>query len=467
MELPLSDIAPIYSEVDEMKSKLSKLESHLQAQEYGRQKPSMAPDASTENNLAESGIGPQSEIRKPASLAIAKTAASERTPCLITNMQMQSQWWNDAATGSHDQCEIAQHNFQPAPTSRWPSNHYRRDDLQLTAQNNKREKAPISQPEVDSQMALSDNAGGTPLIDDQNKEPTDLEPASGFQVGVDDSDSESTTGSPITDGMVEYNATSPAVNRVGESFESSATFDFALKIRASMLETSKPDQRSERIPHIFPGPSTITDNCGVSGSTSAGAATTKKADHQNDTDHLDALKSYLTQSSLMFLPQRHVANALIDRYFIAVHPIWPFLIEDATRERFNQTWSSNDTLKPIWLAQLNLIFALACQFYDADAGAPLTDVHNEGKRFYQRANGFILAHAFNTCSVFMLQVLLLAAQYQQGTMRPNECWFTTGHATRMALGLGLHTNSRIPDSIDPLERQLRKRLWWGCFALDR
>ncbi len=450
-----------------MKSKLSKLESQLQAQKDGWQTISTAPAGSTESYLAESGHGSQNKIRKPATFGPAKTAVPERTPGIMTDTQMQSQWWNVAATGLHDQGEIAQHTLQSAPTPQWPTNHYPKDDPPLSAQNNKKIGDPQSQPRTNSQIARSGNAGRTPLVDDEDKESTHLEPASGFQVGVDDSDSDSTTESPITDGMVEYNATFPGASRVGESFESSATFDFALKIRASMTETSKSDPRSERIPHIFPGLSTATGNYGVSPATSAGESTTKKADHQNDPSNLDALKSYLNQSSLMFLPQRHVANALFDHYFATVHPIWPFLIEDATRERFNLTWSSNDTLKPIWLAQLNLIFALACQFYDSDAGAPLIDVYNEGRRFYERANGFIVAHAFNICSIFMLQILLLAVQYQQGTMRPNECWLTTGHATRMALGLGLHTNSRLPDSVDRLERQLRKRLWWGCFALDR
>jgi hypothetical protein len=37
----------------------------------------------------------------------------------------------------------------------------------------------------------------------------------------------------------------------------------------------------------------------------------------------------------------------------------------------------------------------------------------------------------------------------------------------MALGLGLHTSSANPDRIEPLDKELRKRLWWGCFSLDR
>jgi hypothetical protein len=164
-----------------------------------------------------------------------------------------------------------------------------------------------------------------------------------------------------------------------------------------------------------------------------------------------------------------VAKALLERYFTAVHPVWPFLLEDATRSQFDRTWASDDPPSPIWMAQLNLIFSLGCQFYetDLDKSTPLNDVYEAGRQFYQRGRSFVVANAFNTCNISMLQALLLMAQYQQGTMKANQCWLTIGHATRMAQGLGLHVSQQAHYPVPPAEQELHKRLWWGCFSLDR
>jgi hypothetical protein len=286
---------------------------------------------------------------------------------------------------------------------------------------------------------------------------------------ADDSDGDHDDNEPIMDGMVEYSGSSPEVPQANESFGATSTFDFAMKIKASTIdERSKSTTTRPEFPVLTEQRNVVNGGSQVPSARGGSSSISRmRTEPEAEADNLDALKSYLNQSSLQYLPQRSVANALLDRYFSAVHPVWPFLIEDATRRRFDVTWSSDETPSPVWMAQQNLIFALACQFYESEAGAPLTDVYDAGMRFYQRGNGFVMAHAFNMCSIAMIQTLLLVAQYQQGTMRSNECWLTTGHATRMALGLGIHTSPTSPAKVEPLDRELRRRLWWGCFSLDR
>lgn len=291
--------------------------------------------------------------------------------------------------------------------------------------------------------------------------------------GMSDSDGEhDAADNPVIDGMVEYMESSPDEVPAEAPFGTSSTFDFALQIKASTaargassaisgnrVNSPRGKANTTAAPAILPPDSTQP----------LGLSTTMKPQQESQAqqDDFEALKSYLNRSYLQYVPQRMVAKALLDRYFHAVHPVWPFLIEETTRHQFDLTWSSDDPPCPMWMAQLNLVFALACQYYDSEAGAPLPDVYDVGKQCYLRAHGFILAHAFNTCNVQMVQTLLLVAQYQQGTLRSNECWLTTGHVTRMALGLGFHTSPPTSSGLQPLEIELRKRLWWGCFSLDR
>lgn len=316
------------------------------------------------------------------------------------------------------------------------------------------------------------NIGLADLCNDQEHGPARTESSGSPSLEEDGSDGEQDdVDNPIMDGMVEYMGSSPDDVPVEGSFGASSTFNFALKIRASTaregeLATGRPGElpasegASSKLTSI---PATHVGSNGHGKSSS----TRMNPEPQAEQENLQALKSYINQSYLQFLPVRMVATALLDRYFVAVHPVWPFLNEEATRNRFELTWSADESPSPMWMAQLNLIFALACQFYETEAGAPVPDVYDAGRNCYIRGQGFVIAHAFSKCSISMVQTLLLVAQYQQGTMRSNECWLTTGHATRMALGLSLHTSPSDSSGLKPLDVELRKRLWWGCFSLDR
>jgi hypothetical protein len=61
-------------------------------------------------------------------------------------------------------------------------------------------------------------------------------------------------------------------------------------------------------------------------------------------------------------------------------------------------------------------------------------------------------------------MLLLMCQYLQSTHDPNECWAILAVAIRGAQSIGLHTT---PRDGSPLEKELKKRAWYGCVYLDR
>lgn len=285
-----------------------------------------------------------------------------------------------------------------------------------------------------------------------------------------DVDQDSEPDHQIIDGMVEYVGSSPEDVQAEDTFDTSPTFNFALKIKASTL-SKEPTSISGRSQisnlHEKPAVASATTLVGPASNNSNFSTTSLGREPPPQQDTLDALKFYFNQSYLQYVPQRMVAKALLDRYFAAANSVWPFLNEEITRQRYDRICSSDEPPSPIRMSQLNLVFALACQFYETEAGAPLPDVYDAGKQYYLRGHGYLIAHAFDTCNITILQSLLLAAQYQQGTTRSNECWLTTGLATRMALGLGVHMAPSANSGLSPLDIELRKRLWWGCFSLDR
>ena len=249
------------------------------------------------------------------------------------------------------------------------------------------------------------------------------------------------------DGMVEFTKKWPQGSEGRNFYGETSTFQFALNVRTSAQRCKPLD----------------------------GLPAADKRSNQNweappkDDDNTEFFNKYLKSSDLQSLPLRHIAERLLNRYFKVVNDVWPFLLEEATRAQFDWTWISSEPQNPLWIAQLNLIMALGCQFYDAENSddRPFSDVYEAGKQFYRRAQGIVTASAFTVSTIEMLQNLLLMAQYQQGTMRSNQCWLTIGHATRIAQGLGFHLDLPHNNELPPLERELRKRLWWGCFCLDR
>jgi Fungal specific transcription factor domain len=271
--------------------------------------------------------------------------------------------------------------------------------------------------------------------------------------GIDETHTETSSEDfPVMDGMVSYARSPPQQGRPTSFFGPSSTFNFVMKMKTAN-DVSPTGTHAHTSPSAHPSRKRPRD----------------EMEHDDD----ERARKFLTTAHHEFfaLPQRHVAKFLLDKYFTAVHPVWPFLIESETRTHFDQTWSSDSPQSSMWLAILNLIFALGCQFCeDAQQGnmaeVPIENPLQAGAEFYHRARGFVLTNLFDSGSIECVQALLLMAQYQQGTMRPNQCWLTVGHATRMSQGIGLHLDTSEL-KISPLERELGKRLWWGCFCLDR
>jgi hypothetical protein len=57
-------------------------------------------------------------------------------------------------------------------------------------------------------------------------------------------------------------------------------------------------------------------------------------------------------------------------------------------------------------------------------------------------------------------------QYLQGSERSIETWNIHGLAVKAAYQLGLHSSDTL-QQYPPLEREVRKRTWYGCVMLDR
>ncbi|PGH31234.1 transcriptional regulatory protein GAL4 [[Emmonsia] crescens] len=156
-------------------------------------------------------------------------------------------------------------------------------------------------------------------------------------------------------------------------------------------------------------------------------------------------------------PSQVVAQTVMDAYFANYHTSYPFLHEETFRLQFNE-----QIPRPpghAWPILLNTVLALGAWTIGDDT----VDIH---ETFYNEANRYLQdVSVFEMGNLACVQAFLLLSNYTQKRNKPNTGWNYLGLAIRMALSLGLH--KEFPEwNISLLQREMRRRVWWGTFIFD-
>jgi hypothetical protein len=166
------------------------------------------------------------------------------------------------------------------------------------------------------------------------------------------------------------------------------------------------------------------------------------------------------------LPTRRQADQLLDLYWKYVDPLYPFLDrpkwEESYRGIFNGSAIELD--EQTFLATLNVIFALSSQLLESQTPEQRDDSSNV---YSQRAQHLLPLNTWDPGSVELVQYLLLTSQYLQSTESPHQTWMTVSSAIRIAQGLGLHLCETSADQPQHREREMLRRVWYGCVLMDR
>jgi transcriptional regulatory protein GAL4 len=150
-------------------------------------------------------------------------------------------------------------------------------------------------------------------------------------------------------------------------------------------------------------------------------------------------------------------HVFIDAYFLYYHTTYPFLHEATFRAQYaGQSPRPRDTT---WRILLNTVLALGA-WSIGDENSTMDDT------FYHEVNRLSRdTSVFEVGNLTLVQALLLLSNYTQKRNKPNTGWNYLGLAVRMALSLGLY--KEIPEwKISLLQREMRRRVWWGIFIFD-
>jgi Fungal specific transcription factor domain len=170
------------------------------------------------------------------------------------------------------------------------------------------------------------------------------------------------------------------------------------------------------------------------------------------------------------LPQRNIANKLVEGFFRYATLYAPYVPEAPFRESMSIYYGERQRHpRPVnkkqvtWLALMNLVLAYGCDYIQ---DLPLSKLYTLSQMFSRRAGELIHSVASRTVTLEVLQAQLLISIHLLTDMQLNRCWAYIGNLLREAQALGLHldpTDWNIP----PLEKELRKRLWWGIYWFDK
>jgi Fungal specific transcription factor domain len=158
------------------------------------------------------------------------------------------------------------------------------------------------------------------------------------------------------------------------------------------------------------------------------------------------------------LPPRHVADILLESYCQGVHRCFPFLHWPTFYQRYVATYEGNNTVahSRVWIAMLLTVFACGSLFSDSATGI------QQGEDFLKQANGLDLW--LEDMGTDHIRVEFLKSVFLIEVNRRSAAWATLGSAIRMAQDLGLGVQGGI---WSPIDGEMRKRIWYSLYVLDR
>lgn len=172
----------------------------------------------------------------------------------------------------------------------------------------------------------------------------------------------------------------------------------------------------------------------------------------------------------LLLPEKKLADSLVNTYRRFSLPIFPVLHWPSFMEKYNNLWRSTESFSlskytgndMLLLSIVNVVLAIGCQ---RSEHCPAEWRTRDAESLYKRSVRLVSAETLDEYSFEAAQLFILRVIYLQYTSFASRCWSTLGVAQRVAYGLGLHKDA--PESTSQLEREMRRRVWHTSLIMDR
>jgi hypothetical protein len=179
--------------------------------------------------------------------------------------------------------------------------------------------------------------------------------------------------------------------------------------------------------------------------------------------HSASTKEPLPTGLTKALPPRYTANPLIQHYINNIFSILPIFEEATLYSSVDAVYQQGDNATPFDRLMVRMVLAIAC----------LSQSEQRGDTSYTDAVGHVSAALENAEAVLhpgyvsSIQALVLWSIYS--TMDPHhfDCWTLIGAASRAMVDLGIHQDPSKNVSISRTKLEVRRRVYWCVYSLDR
>ncbi|KAH9844024.1 fungal-specific transcription factor domain-containing protein [Rhodofomes roseus] len=171
-------------------------------------------------------------------------------------------------------------------------------------------------------------------------------------------------------------------------------------------------------------------------------------------------------------PDRDLADKLVDAYFARFHFLVPILDKPSFMRRYTYLMDHNNDSElarrqTAFIALVCAVFAVAARFVNDPRllKADNLDDAGMGMVYYERA---LILHYISHASTQLehVQCFILMSSFLCAVNCLPQAWLLVGQAVRSAQDLGLHRSPRRL-FISPIEKETRRKVWWGVYTLDR
>ncbi|CAM1504477.1 Fc.00g020680.m01.CDS01 [Cosmosporella sp. VM-42] len=170
-------------------------------------------------------------------------------------------------------------------------------------------------------------------------------------------------------------------------------------------------------------------------------------------------RGYITRQAL---PPDAAARRFVDAYFRNVNRAYPFVNQVKIRRGLETLTDLSRRHRDPQLTLLYLVMAIGCTTLERAGQIP-----SDTTRRFDVAYADIIQECLSTECIESVQILVLLALYSLFDPAGTSAYSIVGIAARQSMLLGLTRRSPDERTQPPGETELRHRLYWSIFVLDR
>lgn len=180
----------------------------------------------------------------------------------------------------------------------------------------------------------------------------------------------------------------------------------------------------------------------------------------------------VTTALMSIIPARPVVEMFIHTYYNTIEKTHRLLHIPTFEAEVKHFWERPTAMEDSWLSQFFVILGLGCQIYNLTCTPDEAEIYKAlPDRFLEAAQVFLQRTPFlcrpDLANIRTLCLMVLAKQVNRMSCDESDaCWCLTGIIVRLAMSIGLHSDTTGNKDLSPLEAEMRRILWTTIAYLD-